>query len=71
MDLCRLYEHSDKMLNDDILDVQVKRALLSEWKTKFEAKVGTTILSSSDLYDVCEFIAHIKLRLAALDQDLQ
>jgi|14_taG_2_1085336.scaffolds.fasta_scaffold44016_1 hypothetical protein len=66
MNLQRLYEHTDKMLNDDELSIQDKRSMLTDWRSKTEAKIGTTILSAADIKDACEFLAHLSLRQSAL-----
>ena len=66
MNLQRLYEYTDKMLNDDELSIQDKRSMLSEWKSKTEAKIGTTILSAAEIKDASEFLAHLSLRQSAL-----
>jgi hypothetical protein len=62
MNLQRLYEYSDKMLNDDELSIQDKRSMLYEWRRKTEAKIGTTILSAAEIKDASEFLAHLSLR---------
>jgi len=66
MNLQRLYEHSDKMLNDDELSIQDKRSMLYEWRSKIEAKIGATILSAAEIKDACEFLAHLSLRQSEL-----
>ena len=69
MNLQRLYEYTDKMLNDDKLSIQDKQSILSEWKSKTEAKIGTTILSAAEIKDASEFLAHLSLRQSALAND--
>jgi hypothetical protein len=54
------------MLNDEKLSIQDKRAMLSEWRSKTEAKIGTTILSAADIKDASEFLAHLSPRQSAL-----
>ena len=66
MNLQRLYEHTNKMLDDDKLSIQDKRSMLSDWKSKTEAKIGTTILSAAEIKDASEFLAHLSLRQSAL-----
>jgi len=66
MNLERLYDHTDKMLNDDELSVQEKRSMLYDWRRKTEAKIGTSILSASEIKDASEFLAHLSLRQSAL-----
>lgn len=66
MNLERLYDHTEKMLNDDELSIQDKRAMLSDWRSKTEAKIGTAILSAAEIKDASEFLAHLSLRLSAL-----
>ncbi len=62
MNLQRLYEHCDKMLEDDELSIQDKRSMLYKWRRKTEAEIGTTILSAAEIKDACEFLAHLSLR---------
>ena len=57
----RLYDHTLKMINDDNLSNQEKRVMLSEWKQKTEAKIGTSILSSAEIKDASEFLAQLSL----------
>ena len=66
MNLQRLYEHVETVLNDGGLSVQEKKALLYNFQRKTEQMIGVTILAGKDIVEVCEFIAHIKFRRSAL-----
>ena len=62
MNFERLYDHTEKMLNDDKLSVQEKCSLLSEWKQKTEAAIEKTTLYGTEIYQACEFLAYLSLK---------
>lgn len=66
MNLKRLYDHTEKMLNDDELSTQEKRSMLHDWRRRTEAQIGTTILSAAEIKQASEFLAHLSLRRDAL-----
>ena len=61
MNLDKLHELGSKMMRDKKLSNQDKISLLSQWKSKMQSSISSSILSSYEIKQAVGFLEQISL----------